>query len=632
MPFSTSKSEQLSDGLKSKIVISPAQALLLLIEKHSQNSEVLDKLKKWYISGIVSNEHTQFERYLNDPILERYQVSTDPRVINDDPTRRFFETHLAYETLKNQLKEISKEDLKSHVDKLEKCLPTLEDTEKKNRASAIKLKVCLNALKGEINHQYPNDTIKEYAHFIKKIDDKMLFTELNPEERDKIKLIVFSSFLGVVNAWFRILPLDIYGSGIYSDEQKGKLSLKGQDTTGSLNLGLVKGYMPIPMDDLVRTTIETPFLKPSEQATFKDHAKWVEDNFQLLVHPFSNSISGTMLCQLRNLADFNQNEKYDFISSNAKFMKYIQLFAATMLFGSGGHSLHEFVSPLNVDEIVNEFSPLLDNPVSVYSMFYVENQKAFDNVLDRTIAYNQMILKRKTMMLDINPQMELEKFKENKNKIFQHCLEYKMSDLYTNCQQMDFINQIEANLKGKKDEITANVSINDYNNLVKIIDESLDNIINNEIKIKGLVNLLNDLETSIENKNNNIKKLEKITDLKAILVNTNEDAAERLILAKKEFEHASTQSMFNPNTKNMLPTFFKSIKATLGMDSNEEKIFTKLNDEFKKVKVDSVLIQKKTLSQDVQKNLIDNQSEMKKTLNECRLNDQETITLPSKTF
>ena len=122
-----------------------------------------------------------------------------------------------------------------------------------------------------------------------------MFPDLSAAEREKVELLVKSSFLGVVNAWYTPMPLNIYGTGIYSEANKGKEIVKGQDSTRNQNLGLMKGHMPLALDDIARSDKEIPYLKPSDQAAFVEHAQWVKSNFGKMVHQFSNSISGTML-------------------------------------------------------------------------------------------------------------------------------------------------------------------------------------------------------------------------------------------------------------------------------------------------------------------------------------------------
>ncbi|HHF7365835.1 TPA: hypothetical protein ACPSKY_000936 [Legionella bozemanae] len=96
-----------------------------------------------------------------------------------------------------------------------------------------------------------------------------------------------------------LLPLDIYGEGIYLE--RGKATKENQSKTTTSALGLLQSSDPVPLDDPARMTQIQEFLKPSEQSTYDPNAQWVKDNFSRLVHPFSNSISGTMLCQIRAL-------------------------------------------------------------------------------------------------------------------------------------------------------------------------------------------------------------------------------------------------------------------------------------------------------------------------------------------
>ena len=69
--------------------------------------------------------------------------------------------------------------------------------------------------------------------------------------------------------------------------------------------------MPLPQDDIARAEAAIGYLKPSDQAIYNENAAWVQGNFERLVHPFSNSISGTMLCQLRSLARLHADHQQD---------------------------------------------------------------------------------------------------------------------------------------------------------------------------------------------------------------------------------------------------------------------------------------------------------------------------------
>ena len=285
-----------------KIVISPGQALLLLIDHYKDNERKANELKLLYLSGAINPRATEeIKTCLNDPFLSSWEIAFTPKIIDADPTRRYFETHLAHATLAYGLqdKDVKKEDLEKHIEALSNMIGS--DT--------------LRSVQHVLNGQYVNASPlmhKEYADYISKINAGTIFQTFSANDRDVIALLVKSSFLGVVNAQVnKSLPLDLYGKGIYSDEKKGKQLHPDQVTTRSQHLGIMKGHMPLPQDDIARAEAAIGYLKPSDQAIYNENAAWVQGNFERLVHPFSNSISGTMLCQLRSLARLHADHQQD---------------------------------------------------------------------------------------------------------------------------------------------------------------------------------------------------------------------------------------------------------------------------------------------------------------------------------
>ncbi|WP_133129441.1 hypothetical protein [Legionella yabuuchiae] len=374
-----------------KLIVSPAQALLLLMDKHEKNPEMFTKLKKWYLSGVEPAQHAEFKELCSTLSSGRfeYEVSPSRDVINEDPTRRYFETHLAHRTVQHGIDSIDAKKLSDHVGRLNKQLDGVRNSGESN------LKEYDRALLGEFLES-DSELIKEYGNYIERIDSGELFSEIKPEARDKVKLMAQASLLGVANAIFNgNLPLDIYDTGMYSPENKGKVMKIGQESTRNQHMGLIKGHMAVPRDSLAYSDKEAPLMKPSDQATYQDGAAWVEHNFEKLVHPYSNSISGTMLCQLRNLAFFKGTDADNFTRSPDEFIDFSKVFIGTMLYGSGGHTLHEFSAPLEVPLIAETFKDVSnDKPVTMDRLFMDGNEPAFDKALEETRRYNHQILGR----------------------------------------------------------------------------------------------------------------------------------------------------------------------------------------------------------------------------------------------
>ncbi len=386
-----------------KPVISPGQGLLLLMNHYKDNRAIIEQLKKLYLSGAEDALQQQtIKSLLEAKILEGYQISYDSSVINDDPTRRYFETHLSYETLRKNLDHIEMATLTSHVDALIKMLLPEE---------VLTIAYILN---GEARCEDTNQ-IKEYADYIAKIKFGKIFEEFTVEDRAKIELIVKSSFLGAKNAGCNrpTMPLkNVYGRGFF---WQGKVLIEGQETTRNQNMGLMKGHMPLALDDVARGDQAIPLLKPSDQATFEKDTlcskmtKWSKMSFDKMVHPFSNSISGTMLGQLRSIAELRNNGTTALTESAEQMARYTQLLTSAMLFGSGGHTLNEFTAPLFLPETRDEFKTTPEfEKISLESMFLTGNEAAFDSALAHTIAYNAMVLKRQQLHAQIKGETTIE--------------------------------------------------------------------------------------------------------------------------------------------------------------------------------------------------------------------------------
>jgi hypothetical protein len=65
-----------------------------------------------------------------------------------------------------------------------------------------------------------------------------------------------------------LLPLNIYGTGVYSDANRGKVMPKDQETTRNQHLGAMTEHMPLAQNDLAYSERILPYLKPSDQASF----------------------------------------------------------------------------------------------------------------------------------------------------------------------------------------------------------------------------------------------------------------------------------------------------------------------------------------------------------------------------
>ena len=377
------------------IDISPGQGLLMLIEHYKDNAPNVAQLKKLYLSGAEDLDAVeQVRALLRDDALSGYNVLYDAKTINNDPTRRHFETHLAYEALTHNLDAIRVDDLREHLDAIIALLP-------QGKTGEFFLEYMASFLEGEYRNYDPVVEI-EFANYIKKIKNGTLFKGLSPDNKEKIELLVKSAFVAINAMEFAVFPMDIYGSGDFDKHYRGKIAIAGQKTTRNAHLGLMKGHMPLARDDLARDEEITPCLKPSDQSSFEADAGWVQSNFAKLGHPFSNSISGTMLAQLRVIAKLRDQGMVGFTESGEKLATFIQLFSSTLLFGSGGHTLLEFTTPITLPASREEFksTPGIEK-ITLETMYLTDNMSSFDTALQSTINYNKMLLLREQLHADV---------------------------------------------------------------------------------------------------------------------------------------------------------------------------------------------------------------------------------------
>jgi hypothetical protein len=214
----------------------------------------------------------------------------------------------------------------------------------------------------------------------------------------------------------KILPLNLYGHDLFSENQRGKILKKDMDPnkSSSSHYGLIKSFMPLAKNDEAMSDTPFIYLKASEQATYNPSAEWPTLSFSWLMHPFSNSISGTVLCQLRILAKFKKdqaNHPAFFIKDEKTFKDFMRSFSSTLLFFSGGHSFLEFLFPLRLNTVIDQFSDskkgdyLNLSGASLFDMFHSSNNNdiriAVAESLKKTISYNQIILQKKSLNEEI---------------------------------------------------------------------------------------------------------------------------------------------------------------------------------------------------------------------------------------
>lgn len=380
------------------LTISIGQALLILIKHHKNDATIAEQLKCFYLSGIYDEAARLYIQQLclaaKDTVLQGYEISYDARVINEDPVRRYFETHLAYETLTDGLKQVP-DSLSDYV------------------AFVYKHLVCCCFVRKEPESMRDiNDVGKgvldenEFSRYIKNIHSSFYLTHLSAPEKIKlIKLTYLCVLISQIAHRDLSLPLNIYDTAYYVAEQRGRIA-KEQSTIGvSAHTGLMKNYMPVPAGDIATTESTLNVQRAADSFSYDKKTTWITHHFSLLTHPFAASISGYMLCQLRYMRRIAEIEDWlfaDLFGSKQKIIAYMRVFIASLLYQSGGHSLYEFVAPFALVGVRESFAFIKHfERISLYTLFYVNNERAFNQALADTLSYQDVYLKKAAVLESI---------------------------------------------------------------------------------------------------------------------------------------------------------------------------------------------------------------------------------------
>lgn len=395
----------------SRMVVSPSQALLILIEQEKSLSKLVE-LKKLYLLGVVDElSQKKMNKWLRDYRLKDYDVRCDDNTITRDPTRRYFETHLAYHIREDILRsdELPIEVLEVHFDII---MQTYFPKKDPKMEAVFTLPLNLNQFTEPMMKEYHSN----YSQMLK-IYDEQLAGKLKEEERkaltqekEKSILLLKISFFSVMVAFLtektaHPMPINIYSVGVFSKSVRGvikketdQIQLQGL----SNNLGNLQSVMPLPRNDLAYTEHSSAVRKPVDQAGFDAQASWVRSNFATMVNPQVNSISGTLLAVLRVLKDLDANQQLIFNTPDSMFI-YLKSLTVVLLFNSSGHSFHEFLAVLQLPDIQKAFPEIIGKNAMMFKeeyMLMTTSPQAFDAALHETIEYNHTILNRSALQAE----------------------------------------------------------------------------------------------------------------------------------------------------------------------------------------------------------------------------------------
>ncbi|MFT3772474.1 MAG: hypothetical protein QM820_44335 [Minicystis sp.] len=364
--------------------ITPSQALLLMMDAAPDDGA----LCRAYFDGLTGAP--QLEGFLAKygAALEAMSLQTIYRgdqlsdskeqgaarlqdFINEDATRRYFETHLAFHTLLN------------HLDSLPADL--LNDLYRTARE-----------LGGDTKTGHAESLARgEYFELGEK-GITSTGTALSAAQIAKSKMLCKIAAIAVDLAKAKVsMPLDIYEeSELFADGFRGRMpraarpAAGGADTkderpVASRKLGILRFDTPLPRYDIARSAAAATYQRPADNSNPRVDGGYPKRLQAALVLPFSNSPSGTMLCQLRLLTALRRlPDNKD--GAAARWTLYFRCFTAAMLYGSGGHTIHEFLVPFEDAKVRSGTGLATITPMSV---FFDGNKVALMAALAATKSY-----------------------------------------------------------------------------------------------------------------------------------------------------------------------------------------------------------------------------------------------------
>ncbi|MCR9191451.1 MAG: hypothetical protein NXI01_02175 [Gammaproteobacteria bacterium] len=385
--------------------ITPGQGLLKLIRHYQDEPATVKRLKQLYINGAHDEDSGWiiWDLLLNDPLLQDYELAIEDQDISADPTRRYFETHLAEETLKHQLAKVNLAQLQALYDATEALIDPNISERKIETISEVLAGRCLDS--SAFYRKQKENT--EFTAYIRVLREGRIFVEptFSEEDREKILWLVATVYLGMVNVWTHTpLPLNLYDLQ-NSFTKRGKIMHSSlQFSTRSQHFGLIKSYDALSLDDSGRSAESFSHPKPSQYAKFDSDSSRVQECFTHLVHPFSNSISGVSLLQCRVLARLHADGGSTKATQSLEaFIQHMRLVFSSLLFYGGGHSFYEYAAVLKLPEIQAEFQYISGfSELTLESMFYQDNEQAFDTAIEATLTYYDALIERSTMHAELS--------------------------------------------------------------------------------------------------------------------------------------------------------------------------------------------------------------------------------------
>jgi hypothetical protein len=357
-----------------KVDIAVDQALLILLDRYRGDLDKFSQLKKLYLSGVTGQDSLNaLKAFLESSELSVYQVCDSFETANKSATRRYFESNLALESLKQY--------------KFSPELRLYSDLVSESASSSIDI-----LLKRKT----------EYGDCAALLESTEALPHMSDETKDIAyeMLLLSASAVDICRTNCQV-SLDIYNAEVLSVQQNSAAyKQKDQQLVRLLHGGNLLSHAPLPRDDelfLTDRVSDLDFTRATLSSTGVIGSFWVNKLTDSKVHPFVNSISGTVLAQIRIAIHSLTVDMFPF-KEQKTFKEFFRAFISTLVYFLGGHSLYEFVYLFQRDDIKNSLGKYLNlGDINLESLFLQDNDMAFEKALDKTIQYNKQIIQRKTV-------------------------------------------------------------------------------------------------------------------------------------------------------------------------------------------------------------------------------------------
>jgi|GEM_PF-1275718 len=414
-------------SLLPKREITVFQALTLLLEKYRDTPNRYKLIESIYLTGVRNTRtETRLNHLLEDPLLDTYIIKTTKHAISSDPVRRYFESHLCHNTLATSLDFLDIDLLEQHFNSIF------------NRIEEDSQDMIEPIINGRISPAKPS----EYSDGLMKLNRSNSYSSLKPQKssgratpdhilenrKQKLALIAKCMYAAIYvpeEMTSGVIPLNIYlkTDSVYHERKRGRKSRIDEarradghkfgvhQTVRPYTLGIMRSFMPLPAGDALLDTKPSSFARAADYFTYMQGSYHIPDQiFSNKVTPFVGSISGTMLVKLRVMAQLSRENQLIYADKPQQLELFFKTFIAYMLYHAGGHSLDEYLQVLELEIVQREFWHLEGfSNLKLTHLFQKNNAKAFQASIEQTITYNNHILLKQALHLELETRHKLER-------------------------------------------------------------------------------------------------------------------------------------------------------------------------------------------------------------------------------